>query len=458
MEILITENQFRELSNILIEDKTLSPDEIYQKYYSKIKRDIFDKIIEADPKTIPGIKVGRYAKLLLNMFRNNKLPLEDLSKAKYYLKLVYKYNRSIPNTVQTLPEIYNIIEDKILNINSSIKEIFEKLDAGVDYEEIKGSDNWWVFIPKTEKGAAYLGVNTEWCTSNGQYCLNPDYQDRENRFDKYNSKANLYIIINKRDESEKYQFHFEDYQFKDKDDEDLKGWEQFLYTNKDLFGIFRKQILRNISEIEPNDYTVNFFEIPEENIVELKLKNFEEKGFRGFLNLYATNIKKIPEHWRTIYGNIGLGNCTSLKTIGKLERVDGFFNLYNCTSLTSLGKLKRVEGNSYLNGCTSLTSLENLQTVKGNLNLLNCKSLTSLGKLETVGGYLELRGCTSLTSLGKLQTVGGSLGLINCVKIESLSENLEVEGNIYIKNSGLSKYTEEELDEMYPKLKGKWKY
>ena len=426
MEILITENQFREFVNHLVEQKNLSPDEIYQKYYSKIKRDIFDKIIEADPKTIPGVKVGRYAKLLLNMFKNGNLPLEDLSKAKYYLKLVYKYNRSIPNTVQTLPEIYNIIEDKILNINSSIEDILERLDAGVDYEELKGSDNWWVFIPKTEKGAAYLGVNTEWCTSDGQYSLNPDYQDRENHFDDYNSKGNLYIIINKEDESEKYQFHFESEQFKDKNDEDLESWEpfsydnededlekweQFLYENDDLFYIFKKEILKNISNI-PN-YIIIFFNITKENIVELKLKNFEEKGFKGYLDLSSTNIKKIPEHWRVIYGNV---------------------NLYNC----------------------KLTSLGNIQTVGGSLNLYQSTSLTSLGKLETVGDNFNLYYCISLTSLGNLKKVGGYINLEDCKKIESLPENLEVKGEIYIRHSGLAKYSKEELDVMYPKLKGKW--
>ena len=414
MEILITENQFRELSNILIEDKTLSPDEIYQKYYSKIKRDIFDKIIEADPKTIPGVKVGRYAKLLLNMFRNNKLLLEDLSKAKYYLKLVYKYNRSIPNTVQTLPEIYNIIEDKIINIDSSIEDILKELTEGVDYEELKGSDNWWVFIPKTEKGAAYLGVNTEWCTASGKYCLNPDYQDRENRFEYYNKMGNLYIVINKQNESEKYQFHFEDEQFKDKYDEDLEKWEKFLYNNEDLFDIFRKEILRNISKIDNS--IIDFFEIPKENIVELKLKNFEEKGFKGHLNLYETNIEKLPEHWRTIYGNIGLGNCTSLKSLGYIQTVEGLFDLSSCTSLIDLGGLQKVEGW---------------------LNLYNCTSLTTIGKLERVGWWFSLE---------------------NCEKIESLPENLEVRGYIYIKNSGLEKYSIEELDEMCPKLKGKWRY
>jgi hypothetical protein len=456
MEILITENQFREFVNHLVEQKNLSPDEIYQKYYSKIKRDIFDKIIEADPKTIPGVKVGRYAKLLINMFKNGNLPLEDLSKAKYYLKLVYKYNRSIPNTVQTLPEIYNIIEDKILNINSSIEDILEKLEENIDYEQLKGSDNWWVFIPKTEKGAAYLGVNTEWCTSDGQYSLNPDYQDRENHFDDYNSSGNLYIIINKQDESEKYQFHFEDEQFRNKDDEDLKDWEQFLYTNKDLFDIFRKEILKNSSGIS-NDIII-LFNIPKEDIVELKLKNFEEKGFKGHLDLSYKNIEKFPEHWKIIYGSIDLYSCKLLKSLGNIQTVGEYLSLNRCTSLISLENLQTVNGLFDLQNCISLKSLGKLERVEENLYLFNCTSLIDLGNLQTVGGDLSLRNCTSLNSLEKLEMVGGSLNLENCIKIESLPENLEVKEEINIKNSGLEKYSKEELDVMYPKLKGKWKY
>ena len=454
MEILITENQFREFVNHLVEQKTLSPDEIYQKYYSKIKRDIFDKIIEADPKTIPGVKVGRYAKLLLNMFRNNKLLLEDLSKAKYYLKLVYKYNRSIPNTVQTLPEIYNIIEDKIINIDSSIEDILKELTEGVDYEELKGSDNWWVFIPKTEKGAAYLGVNTEWCTASGKYCLNPDYQDRENRFEYYNKMGNLYIVINKQNESEKYQFHFEDEQFKDKYDEDLEKWEKFLYNNEDLFDIFRKEILKNASNI--SNYIMTFFNIPKKDIVELKLKNFEEKGFKGHLDLSYKNIEKFPEHWKIIYGSIDLYSCKLLKSLGNIQTVGEYLSLNRCTSLISLENLQTVNGLFDLGNCISLKSLGKLERVVENLYLFNCASLIDLGNLQTVGGDLSLINCTSLNSLEKLEMIGGSLNLENCIKIESLPENLEVKEEINIKNSGLEKYSKEELDEMYPKLKGKW--
>ena len=121
MRILITEEQFKTLSGYLMEQS--SPDEIYQKYYSKINKNIFDKIIEADPKTIKGIKIGKYAKLLLNIYKNGNLPMVDLPKASYYLSLVYKYNRSIPNNVKYLVDIYKIIEDKIIRIDSTIKDV-----------------------------------------------------------------------------------------------------------------------------------------------------------------------------------------------------------------------------------------------------------------------------------------------------------------------------------------------
>jgi hypothetical protein len=66
----------------------------------------------------------------------------------------------------------------------------------------------------------------------------------------------------------------------------------------------------------------------------------------------------------------------------------------------------------------------------------------------------ELEGISNIEK--GFEMIGGSLNLENCIKIESLPENLEVKEEINIKNSGLEKYSKEELDEMYPKLKGKW--
>jgi hypothetical protein len=356
MKILITEEQFKTLSGYLTEQS--SPDEIYQKYYSKIDKNIFDKIIEADPKTIEGIKIGKYAKLLLNIYKNGNLPMEDLPKASYYLSLVYKYNRSIPNNVKYLVDIYKIIEDKIIRIDSPIKDVLKQLIDGVDYIKVFETNNWWLFTPKTEKGAAYLGVNTEWCTTYGEHCRNPAYKNRdENAFNKYNNQGPLYIIINKSDESEKYQIHLEKKEFMNKNDErfDLN---KFIKENDDIGDLFD-----NLFEHRINKYIVN--------------------GSVGDLNLSEMTIK----------------------TLGKLQKVGGNLNLNDCTSLKELGNLESVGRNLYLEGCTSLTSLGYLEKVGGDLVLGDCSTLISLGKLETAAGpiYIENTPLQAMYESGELE-------------------------------------------------------
>jgi len=61
-------------------------------------------------------------------------------------------------------------------------------------------------------------VNTEWCTSWGKHSLDKRYKQRENYFNNYIRKGQLYVIVNKTDFSEKYQFHFESKQFMDTSD------------------------------------------------------------------------------------------------------------------------------------------------------------------------------------------------------------------------------------------------
>jgi hypothetical protein len=317
--------------------------------------------------------------------------IEDLPKASYYLSLVYKYNRSIPNNINSLVDIYKIIEDKIIRIDSTIKDVLEQLTEGVDYEKLFESSNWWIFTPKTEKGAAYLGVNTEWCTTYGEHCRNPAYQDRdENPFDEYNNQGPLYIIINKSDESDKYQIHLESNQFMDKDDNEfyLDEFNEFLENNMDLFVFF-------------------------ENLGNDIIQKYIENGSVGDLNLSGMPIKTIG-NLETVGGDLILSNCTSLTSLGNLETVGGWLTLRDCTSLKDLGNLKTVDGDwLILIDCTSLTSLGNLEEVVDSLNLGNCTSLISLGNLQTVGIDLNLRNCSSLTSLGNLKKVGWKIFLRN---------------------------------------------
>jgi hypothetical protein len=116
-------------------------EEIYKKFYSDIDRDVFIKIISADPKTIikdNEIKViGKYSKILLDMYKNGNLLLEDLPKANEYFTVAYKYNIPINSKeVENLSDIYNLVKDRIAMSKESVYSLMELLDEK-DYKNIE---------------------------------------------------------------------------------------------------------------------------------------------------------------------------------------------------------------------------------------------------------------------------------------------------------------------------------
>ncbi len=217
---------------LLIENK----EEIYKKYYSDIDRDNFIRIIKADPKTDVSnneIKaIGPYSKILLDMYRKGKLMFEDLPKANEYLTLVYRYRIPVDaSKIETIASMYDLVKDYIVKSEKSLATILAALNKD-EYQLFANTKSWYVFIPKTEKAAAYLGVNTEWCTAWGKYSLNPDYRERTNHFK--NHGGNLYIMINKENESDKYQLHFETDQFKNPADREISNRPVFFDERLEL--------------------------------------------------------------------------------------------------------------------------------------------------------------------------------------------------------------------------------
>lgn len=219
---------------LLIENK----EEIYKKYYSDIDRDNFIRIIKADPKTSVAnneIKaIGPYSKVLLNIYRKGNLKFEDLPKANEYLTLVYRYRIAVDvNKIESIADMYEIVKDYVAKTEKSLASILSALGKD-EYEFILNGKNWYVVTPKTEKAAAYLGVNTEWCTAWGQYSLNPDYKDRTNHYKSHANSGPLYIMINKENELDKYQLHFETDQLKNPADQEVSNRPNFFEEKLEL--------------------------------------------------------------------------------------------------------------------------------------------------------------------------------------------------------------------------------
>jgi len=225
-----------------------TPGEIYKTYYSKVPPATFIKIISADPQSVvtPGVdtkienrvkKIGKFSKLLLSLFMKNSLKLEDLDRATEYLGYLYKHKISVDITkVNQLSDLYDSIKKYLAQDKRDLSTILQTLSED-EYKILFNGEKWYIIQPLTERAASYIGINTEWCTTWGPYSLNPKNKDRDNYFGRYNTQGVLYIIINRTNEDDKYQFHFESKQFMNPADKQINTGD-FLSENIEVRNFF----------------------------------------------------------------------------------------------------------------------------------------------------------------------------------------------------------------------------
>lgn len=258
--------------NLLLEELLLelSGTEIYKKYYSKIPYDTFVDIVMSDPKSnIDGDgslrSLGKYSKLLLSFYQKGSLQIEDLEKAKEYLGYVYQHNVALDiNKLKGLGDLYKVVQKYIVEDTLDLKEILNALVIGEDYKLLNDGEDWTFYQPLTQKGASYLGYSTEWCTTWGEYCLNKKNRDRTNYFNQYGSKGPLFIMINKNNPTDKYQFHFESAQYMDKDDRRI-NIPAFWYGKEEIKNYFFPSLVRETNQEEIKSEVKRLSILPDED-------------------------------------------------------------------------------------------------------------------------------------------------------------------------------------------------
>ena len=238
------------INDLLLE--ALTGDEIYNTYYKNIPYDVFFNLSKSDPQTVERDgkiqKIGRYVKLIIRMYLSKKLLLEDLPRVHEYLGYVYKHNVTLDlNKIKTLSDIYELIKNFIAkSAGGDLNKILSVLTSK-DYKKVYDGNVWEIYVPLTEKGACYLGVSTDWCTAWGPNSLTKNYVDRSNLFTTYNQKGNLFIIINKNNNEEKYQFHFEESQYMDKNDSKI-NIKKFFQDNEEIKKYFFPSLYGKVSQ------------------------------------------------------------------------------------------------------------------------------------------------------------------------------------------------------------------
>lgn len=309
----------------LLEDllNELSGEEIYQKYYSKIPYDQFLEIVSSDPQSVVQDnkiqRMGKYAKLLISLFQKGGLQFEDLDKAKEYLEYVYQHKIPVDlGKIKQLGDLYNIVKDYIAKDTRSLDEILKVLSQD-EFNVLHNGEKWFIFQPLSEKAACYLGVSTEWCTTWGPYSLNKKHKDRSNQFRNYSSKGPLFIMVNKNDFDDKYQFHFETNQFMDKNDRRIDTSLFFSDKNKlEVLYYFFPSLVRQVDEnqlrLELNRIDI----LPEElglNIFEKSMKEINNPLVKAILSEDIDSISELIQGAEDI--DIGSGRLEI--TIGDLK-------------------------------------------------------------------------------------------------------------------------------------------
>ena len=241
---------------------TESIEDIYSKYYSDIKREMFDKLIGADPTFNKELdKLGDYGKWILNSYKQKRIKDRDLENVREVLNDFNDRKRFITtpemrdiNKYKSLEEIRTSLNNIELTKNQIAKmarKAKHTVDLGEDAEFIGENSQWEIWSPKTYAASCSLGSQTKWCTAS----TSDDYY-----YKNYSSKGKLYAFIPKDgDVQKKHQLHIlkgenKVYDFRDFLDKYSGGspYEFFVsfITKYDLKNTLLQTELKNIDAIK----------------------------------------------------------------------------------------------------------------------------------------------------------------------------------------------------------------
>jgi hypothetical protein len=174
----------------------------------------------------------------------------------------------------------------------------------------------------------------------------------------------------------------------------------------------------------------------------------------GNLDLRKSKIKTLGR-LEKVSGYVDLSGCKELTDLGNLKYVNDYLGLDE-TKIKTLGNLEYVGKTLYIDG-VRIEDLSKLKYVGGNINLWLRQTLKSLGDLEEVGGYFNISEtnieslgelkkvgeyldltATKIKTLGNLEYVGKDLYIAHCKELDSFGELKYVGGEISMRKTPLA--------------------
>jgi hypothetical protein len=319
-------------------------EDIYTKYYSDIKRELFDTLIRLDPTFKPEVdRLGEYGKWILLKHKQKKIKKQDYNRTKEVLDDFHNRKRFIVAPSSKNIFDYDTIDEVragLNNIELSKNQIAKQAkkgkffaDLGEEAELIFETDEWEVWSPKTYQASCKLGAGTEWCTAR------PGSDYNYIQYTTGNVAGKLYAFMPKDgDTTKKVQLHIKKgtnkiYDFKDYADRNrISPYEDFIvFVNKNnLLGALKQTELKNIDAI-----------LDVENLESLKQgKSFVYAGGE-VKDMFRPHIKEVvfvKDYPDTSIPGRAFMNCENLERIYVHPKV----KLINPSAFKNCDKLKEI--------------------------------------------------------------------------------------------------------------------
>ena len=254
-----------------------------KQYYPNIPDEVFQGLVELDPTYKRGSNnAGTYGKWILRLANQNNGEIDRPEHLTDVLKRFDSQKKQLKNKdimrFKSVEEVDNYLNDDSNYVELSdrqklrdVQKQVHKTDVTKDADKVYEDSTWEVWVPKTYEASCKLGSDTSWCTAS---TANSYY------YEHYTNQGPLYIVINKSDPSEKYQFHLESYQFMNKNDYgiDIYG---FLKENEGLYNFFEGEFNNSgiAKELDMNEVSIDVSDIAKQSDMDSK---FVEACFESY--------------------------------------------------------------------------------------------------------------------------------------------------------------------------------
>jgi hypothetical protein len=208
--------------------------------YSKERSDkLFEMIQNANPSDDFQVCIW-----IVEEIKRGYIKEEELDEVKKYLIRFLKLDLPLPNFYPNFPTYsnYQLVKD---TINKNV-DLLSSSDFGI------------LLIPRNTEASCLYGAQSSWCTAR---------RDKNNMFMEYSKKGDIFIWFDKK-LKDKFQFHFGERQFMDRDDNPISKQRFGEFVKHPILGVIFKEGLEKIKKSgfeNIQNFTQDFY--PEWNFI-----------------------------------------------------------------------------------------------------------------------------------------------------------------------------------------------